>query len=333
MAETFEALVLRLEDGRTVARIERLPVEALPEGEVLIEVACSTLNYKDALAITGTGKIVRSFPFVPGVDLAGRVVASADPTFAPGDPVLVTGWGLGERHWGGLARRARVRSGWVQRLPAGLSPRRAMAIGTAGFTAMLALVALEQQGVRPGDGEVLVTGAVGGVGSIAVMLLARAGYTVVAATGRPELAGRLEALGAQAVVDRRTVAESGSGPLASARWAGAVDTVGGATLAGLLKAVRYRGVVAACGNAGGAELATTVYPFILRGVRLVGIDSAMTPMAEREAAWARLARELDLERLDALTSEIGLAEVPAVAPRFLEGRVEGRIVVRLEPGA
>lgn len=333
MAERFEALVLHQEDGRTVARLETLPVDALPEGEVLLEVLCSTLNYKDALAITGAGKIVRSFPFVPGIDLAGRVVASSDPRFRPGELVFSTGWGVGERHWGGLARLARLKADWLQRLPEGLTPRRAMAIGTAGFTAMLCVLALEEQGVRPGDGEVLVTGAVGGVGSVAVMLLARAGFTVVAATGRPGLEKRLEELGASAVIDRREVAESGKGPLASARWAGTVDTVGGAVLAGLLKAVRYRGVVAACGNAGGAELHTTVFPFILRGVRLIGIESSVTPMPEREAAWARLARDLDPARLDALTSVIDLAEVPAVAPRFLEGKVEGRIVVRVDPTA
>jgi acrylyl-CoA reductase (NADPH) len=333
MAERFEALVLHQEGGRTVARLETLPVDALPEGEVLVEVICSTLNYKDALAITGAGKIVRSFPFVPGIDLAGRVVASSDPRFRPGELVFSTGWGVGERHWGGLARLARLKADWLQRLPEGLTPRRAMAIGTAGFTAMLCVVALEEQGVRPGDGEVLVTGALGGVGSIAVLLLARAGFQVVAATGRPDHADRLKELGASAVVDRREVAESGKGPLASARWAGAVDTVGGAVLAGLLKAVRYRGVVAACGNAGGAELHTTVFPFILRGVRLIGIESSVTPMPEREAAWARLARDLDPARLDALTSLIDLADVPAVAPRFLEGKVEGRIVVRVDPTA
>lgn len=333
MPETFEALVLHQENGRTVARLETLPVDALPEGEVLVEVLCSTLNYKDALAVTGAGKIVRSFPFVPGIDLAGRVIASSDPRFRPGELVFSTGWGVGERHWGGLARLARLKADWLQRVPDELGPRRVMAIGTAGFTAALCVQALEDQGVRAGDGEVLVTGAMGGVGSIAVLLLARAGYTVVAATGRPEHAERLKELGAAAVVDRREVAESGKGPLASARWAGAVDTVGGPVLAGLLKAVRYRGVVAACGNAGGAELVTTVYPFILRGVRLVGIDSSLNPMPERERAWARLARDLDLERLDRVTSVVELADVPAVAPRFLEGKVEGRIVVRIDPRA
>ncbi len=333
MAETFEALVLHQENGRTTARLESLPVDALPEGEVLLEVLCSTLNYKDALAITGAGKIVRSFPFVPGIDLVGRVVASSDPAWKPGDLAFSTGWGVGERHWGGLARLARLKSAWLQRLPEGLTPRRAMAIGTAGFTAMLCVLALEQQGLRPGDGEILVTGALGGVGSLAVTLLARAGFTVIAATGRLEHEARLRELGAAGVVDRRAVAESAPGPLASARWAGAVDTVGGAVLAGLLKAVRYRGVVAACGNAGGGDLVTTVYPFILRGVRLIGIESSITPMAEREVAWARLARDLDPAKLDALTSVIELADVPAVAPRFLEGKVEGRIVVRVHPQA
>lgn len=333
MSESFRALVLYQEDGRTVARIERLENERLPAGEVSIDVLCSTLNYKDALAITGAGKIVRSFPFVPGIDLAGRVRASEDPNWKAGDLVLVTGWGLGERHWGGLAEVARLPTAWLQRLPEGLSPRRAMAIGTAGFTAMLCVMALEREGVRPEQGEVVVTGAAGGVGSIAVMLLARAGYRVVASSGKPEWSDVLRELGAVEVVDRKSVAEPGPGPLASARWAGAIDTVGGATLAGLLKSIRYRGTVAACGNAGGVELHTTVFPFILRGVRLIGIDSVQAPVAEREAAWARLARDLDLAKLDRITTVITLDEVPAVAPRFLEGKVAGRIVVRIDPNA
>ncbi|MCS6778596.1 MAG: oxidoreductase [Geminicoccaceae bacterium] len=333
MAERFEALVLHQEDGRTVPRLESLSTDALPEGEVLLEVLCSTLNYKDALAITGAGKIVRSFPFVPGIDLVGRVVASSDPAWRPGELVLVTGWGMGERHWGGLAQKARLPAAWLQRLPEAMTPRRAMAIGTAGFTAMLCVMALEREGVRPGDGEVLVTGAAGGVGSIAVMLLARAGYRVVASTGKAESGPLLRELGAEQIVDRKSVAEPGAGPLASARWAGAVDTVGGPVLSGLLKAMRYRGTVAACGNAGGVELHTTVFPFILRGVRLIGIDSALAPMAEREAAWARLARDLDPDKLDRLTSVIGLEEVAAIAPRFLEGKVAGRIVVRIDPNA
>ncbi|MCS6876867.1 MAG: MDR family oxidoreductase [Geminicoccaceae bacterium] len=333
MSDSFRALVLYQEDGRTVARIERLENERLPAGEVSIDVLCSTINYKDALAITGAGKIVRSFPFVPGIDLAGRVRASEDPNWKAGDLVLVTGWGLGERHWGGLAEVARLPAAWLQRLPEGLSPRRAMAIGTAGFTAMLCVMALEREGVRPEQGEVVVTGAAGGVGSIAVMLLARAGYRVVASSGKPEWSDVLRELGAVEVVDRKSVAEPGPGPLASARWAGAIDTVGGATLAGLLKSIRYRGTVAACGNAGGVELHTTVFPFILRGVRLIGIDSVQAPVAEREAAWARLARDLDLAKLDRITTVITLDEVPAVAPRFLEGKVAGRIVVRIDPNA
>lgn len=333
MSDSFRALVLYQEDGRTVARIERLENERLPAGEVSIDVLCSTINYKDALAITGAGKIVRSFPFVPGIDLAGRVRASEDPNWKAGDLVLVTGWGLGERHWGGLAEVARLPAAWLQRLPEGLSPRRAMAIGTAGFTAMLCVMALEREGVRPEQGEVVVTGAAGGVGSIAVMLLARAGYRVVASSGKPEWSDVLRELGAVEVVDRKSVAEPGPGPLASARWAGAIDTVGGATLAGLLKSIRYRGTVAACGNAGGVELHTTVFPFILRGVRLIGIDLVQAPVAEREAAWARLARDLDLAKLDRITTVITLDEVPAVAPRFLEGKVAGRIVVRIDPNA
>lgn len=333
MSDSFRALVLHQEDGRTVARLEDMPVDRLPSGDVLVDVLCSTLNYKDALAITGAGKIVRSFPFVPGIDLVGRVAASSDPAWRPGELVLVTGWGMGERHWGGLAQKARLPAAWLQRLPEAMTPRRAMAIGTAGFTAMLCVMALEREGVRPADGEVVVSGAAGGVGSIAVMLLARAGYRVVASTGKAEAAALLRDLGAHEIVDRKILAEPGAGPLASARWAGAVDTVGGPVLSGLLKAMRYRGTVAACGNAGGVELHTTVFPFILRGVRLIGIDSALAPMAEREAAWARLARDLDPDKLDRLTSVIGLEEVAAIAPRFLEGKVAGRIVVRIDPNA
>lgn len=329
MGESFRALVLYQEDGKTISRIEQLNDDQLPAGEVLVDVLFSTLNYKDALAITGAGKIVRSFPFVPGIDLVGRVRQSNDPAWKPGDLALVTGWGLGERHWGGLAERARLPASWLQRLPEGLTPERAMAIGTAGFTAMLCVMALEREGVAPEAGEVVVTGAAGGVGAIAVMLLARAGFRVVASSGKPEFASVLRELGAVEVVDRKAIADAGPGPLASARWAGAVDTVGGATLAGLLKTIRYRGTVAACGNAGGIELHTTVFPFILRGVRLIGIDSVQAPMSEREAAWVRLSRDLDFAKLDRITTVIGLEEVAAFAPRFLEGKVAGRTVVRI----
>ncbi|MFO1069814.1 MAG: MDR family oxidoreductase [Geminicoccaceae bacterium] len=327
MGGTFRALVLDQADGKTVSRIETLTEEQLPAGDVLVDVQWSTLNYKDGLAITGAGKIVRSFPFVPGIDLAGRVASSANPAWKAGDEVVLTGWGVGERHWGGLAGKARLKGEWLVALPAGLSLRRSMAVGTAGFTAMLAVQALEAQGVTPDRGEVVVTGAAGGVGSIAVLLLARAGYRVVASSGRPELAGWLRELGAADVVDRQTFAAPSKAPLDSARWAGAIDTVGGDTLVGLLRGLQYHGVVAACGLAGGAAFNGTVFPFILRGVRLVGIDSVLCPAVERQAAWARLARDLDMARLDGLTREIGLTEVPAVAGDFLQGKVQGRVVV------
>jgi acrylyl-CoA reductase (NADPH) len=330
MAETFRALVLDQQDGKTVSRFEDLPVSALPEGDVLVEVAYSTLNYKDGLAITGAGKIVRQFPFVPGIDFAGRVRESASPRFKAGDEVVLTGWGVGERHWGGLARLARVKADWLVPLPEGLSAYDAMAIGTAGFTAMLCVMALEEQGLEPGRGDVVVTGAAGGVGSIATALLTKAGFRTVASTGRrEELESYLKELGAAEVVGREPFGEgAGKGPLGSERWAGGVDTVGGETLVNLLKTVRYRGSVAACGLAGSAQLpGATVLPFILRGVRLVGIDSVMSPREERERAWARLARDLDRDKLRAAAQTVPLSDVPKLAPEFLKGAVKGRLVV------
>ena len=327
MSERFKAVRLDQVEGATRATLAELATEELPAGEVLVDVAYSTLNYKDALAITGAGKIVRQFPFVPGIDFAGTVAASSDPRFTPGQAVLLTGWGVGERHWGGLAQRARVKADWLLPLPEGLSLAQAMAVGTAGFTAMLSVLALEEQGVRPADGEIVVTGAAGGVGSVAIPLLKRAGFAVVASSGRAELADYLTGLGADRVVDRRQLSEGSKAPLDSAVWAGAIDSVGGNTLANLLKAMKYHGVVAACGLAGGAAFTGTVYPFILRGVRLIGIDSSMTPAAKRPAIWARLARDLDLALLDRMTRVIPLSSVPAVAPDFLDGKVQGRLVV------
>lgn len=326
---TFRALVLdQADDGKTTSRLADLPASALPDGEVLVEVAYSTLNYKDGLAITGAGKIVRSFPFVPGIDLAGRVRESSDARYGPGDEVLLTGWGVGERHWGGLAQLARVKADWLVPLPEGMTTKEAMAIGTAGFTAMLAVMALEEQGVTPGKGgEVVVTGAAGGVGGFAVHLLARAGHKAVASTGRRELDSYLTDLGAAEVVDRALFAEGSKVPLDKARWAGGIDTVGGATLANLLKSTAYRGAVAACGLAGGPDLAATVFPFILRGVRLIGIESGQSPAPERAAAWARLARDLDRGRLAAMTTVVPLADAPRLAPAFLKGAVKGRLVV------
>lgn len=330
MNETFRAVLLDQKDGRTEARLAELTVDELPPGEVLVDVRWSTLNYKDALAITGAGKIVRQFPFVPGIDLAGVVRRSEDSRFKPGDEVVLTGWGVGERHWGGLAGAARVKADWLLPCPEGLSLKDAMAIGTAGFTAMLAVLALEEQGVKPQRGEVVVTGAAGGVGSTAVALLARAGFKTVAASGRRELEGYLKELGAAEVVDRSTFSGGSKAPLDTARWAGAVDSVGGTTLANLLKGMQYHGVAAACGLAGGPGLDTTVFPFILRGVRLIGIDSVYHPAERRPQVWARLARDLDRAVLAKLTSEITLDDVPKVAPDFLKGAVRGRVVVRTD---
>ncbi|GBD45099.1 putative acrylyl-CoA reductase AcuI [bacterium HR40] len=333
MAETFEALVLDRVDGRTVWRLERLPVDRLPPGDVLVDVDWSCLNYKDALAITGAGKIVREFPFVPGIDFAGRVRESADPRFRPGDRVVLTGWGVGERHWGGLAELARVPGDWLLPLPEGLTTRQAMAIGTAGFTAMLAVLELAEQGLSADAGDVLVSGAAGGVGSLAVALLAGRGHRVVASTGRPELADWLRELGASEILKREVLAEPSKAPLESQRWAGAVDTVGGTTLANILKATRYRGVVTACGLAGGAEFTCTVYPFILRGVRLIGIDSVYCPRERRERVWRALVRELSPAVLERVTSEISLKEAGERAADFLSGRVRGRLVVRVQGGS
>ena len=327
MSEGFRAVRLDQADGTTRAVVTEIPAADLPPGEVELDVSHSTLNYKDALAITGAGKIVREFPFVPGIDLAGTVRRSTDPRFSAGQEVILTGWGVGERHWGGLAERARVKADWLLPKPDGLSLAQCMAIGTAGFTAMLSVLALEEQGVRPGDGEVVVTGAAGGVGSVAIPLLHRAGFAVVASTGRMALSDYLSGLGAQRVVDREQLSEGSRAPLDSAVWAGAIDSVGGATLVNLLKAMRYHGVVAACGLAGGAAFNGTVFPFILRGVRLIGIDSVNFPAAARPAVWARLARDLDLDLLARMTRTIPLGAVPEVAPDFLAGRVQGRTVV------
>jgi acrylyl-CoA reductase (NADPH) len=327
MNETFRALVLDQTDGKTTARLADLPVDDLPPGDVLVDIAFSTLNYKDALAITGAGKIVRQFPFVPGIDLAGTVSRSEHPCYKPGDEVLLTGWGVGERHWGGLAQKARVKAEWLVPRPQGLSLQQTMAIGTAGFTAMLCVQALEEQGITPERGEVVVTGAAGGVGSIAIPLLARRGFKVVASTGRTELESYLKELGAAEVVDRRRFTEGSKAPLDSARWAGGIDTVGGDTLVNLLKAMQYHGVVAACGLAGSASFNGTVFPFILRGARLIGVDSVYYPAERRASVWGRLASDLDPGRLAAMTTTIGLADVPRVAPDFLKGAVRGRVVV------
>lgn len=323
----FEAILLtRSDDGRTHAALTALDESALPDRDVTVDVAYSTLNYKDALAIAGRGAIVRSWPMVPGIDLAGTVAASRSPDWRPGDAVVVTGWGLGENHWGGLARKARVDPGWLLRIPPPFTPRSAMAVATAGVTAALCVMALQRHGVAPGDGEVLVTGAAGGVGSIALALLGSLGYTAVASTGRPHEAAYLHRLGAARIVDRAALALPGK-PLQKEAWAGVVDTVGSHTLANACAQTRYRGAVAACGLAQGGDLPATVMPFILRGVTLYGINSVLVPNAEREQAWALMARHLDADKLDAMTVEIGLSEAIGCAPRVLDGQVRGRTVV------
>jgi len=328
MADTeFTALVLDETEGKVQAALKRLKTSALPPGDVTIAVAYSSLNYKDGMIVESLGRLVRTYPHVPGIDLAGTVVESAAPRFKPGDKVVLTGWRVGETHWGGYAERARVKSDWLVPLPDGLGEREAMAIGTAGFTAMLAIMDLERNGLQTGAGEVLVTGANGGLGGIAVALLAARGYQVVASTGRPEAAAHLTSLGAKRIIERSELAEAPVRPLMPEKWAGAVDAVGGTTLAAILASVKYGGAVAACGLAGGNKLETSVIPFLLRGVKLLGIDSVMCPAPEREAAWQRLARELPRAMLDRLTHVIPLSAVPEHAPKILRGQTAGRVVV------
>jgi acrylyl-CoA reductase (NADPH) len=327
--DNFRALVLREEGGKVVPRLETVDESRLPPGEVTVAVEYSTLNYKDGMILEGQGRLVRTYPHVPGVDFAGTVISSDSADFRPGDPVVLTGWRVGELQWGGYAERARVKAEYLVRRPEALSARQAMAIGTAGFTAMLAVIALERHGLVPAAGEVLVTGAGGGVGSIAVSLLSALGYRVVASTGRPELRDYLTGLGAAELIDRALLATKPIRPLDRERWAGAVDAVGGATLASVLTQLRYRASVAACGLAGGSDLPATVIPFLLRGVNLLGIDSVMCPREERLPAWERLARDLPLDRLEQITQSVPLGEVTALAPRILKGEVRGRIVIDL----
>lgn len=321
----FKALLLEQTDAGLRAGLADLDEAQLPAGDVTVRIACSTLNYKDGLAITGRGPVVRKFPMVPGIDFAGTVEDSQHPAFKPGDLVLLNGHGVGETHWGGLAQKARVSGDWLQPLPPGLSARQAMAIGTAGYTAMLCLLALEDHGLTPERGEVLVTGANGGVGSFAVGLLAQRGYTVVAATGRPEAQERLRALGASAFIERTALNQPGK-PLAKERWAAAIDSVGSHTLANVCAAVRYGGAVAACGMAQGLDLPGSVAPFILRGVALLGVDSVYAPRALRDRAWAALAQSAP-PLLGHIGTDIALRDVVATASRLLQGQIEGRVVV------
>lgn len=326
--EPFPALVARKDGDRVKTTLETLRLEDLPPGEVLVRVTHSSVNYKDGLGVTGRGKIFKSLPIVPGIDLAGTVERSTDARFAHGDPVLATGCNLGEKFSGGFARYARVRADALVKRPAGLDARRAMALGTAGLTAMLALRALEHQGVRPGKRPVLVTGAGGGVGGLSVLLLARRGFSVAASTGRPELEGYLRALGATELVPRASLARAPK-PLEAERYAGCVDNVGGETLATALAQTERHGAVASCGLAGGSELVTTVMPFILRGVSLLGIDSNECPMDVRVDAWRALSETLPEDALAELTTEVPLEDVPRVAEAILAGQVRGRTVVTL----
>ena len=326
-ASGFRALVAREEGGRQSVALETLTDADLPAADVTVDVEFSSFNYKDGLALAGRNRILRHYPIIPGIDFAGTVAQSASPRFRPGDKVVLTGFGVGENWSGGFAERARVKSAWLVALPAGLDTRQAMAIGTAGFTAMLAVLALERHGIAKG-GEVLVTGAAGGVGSIAIRLLSRLGYRVTALTGRPAERDFLESLGAGAILERAAYQAPGK-PLQAERWQGAVDSVGGTILANVLAATAYGGAVAACGLAGGADLPTSVFPFILRGVALLGIESVQCPLALREEAWRRLARGLTAADLAAVTEEIGLGDLPARAEAILAGQVRGRTVVNV----
>lgn len=322
----FKGILINKDDNGYRAELAEIDDSQLPEGDVTLRVSHSTLNYKDGLAITGKGPIVRQFPMVPGVDLAGTVEDSRDPDFKPGDQVLLNGWGVGEGHWGGLAQQARLQGKWLIPLPSAFTPAQAMAIGTAGYTAMLAIMALEKNGVTPDKGEVLVTGANGGVGSFAIALLAKLGYRVVASTGRVSESEYLTSLGAAEIIDRATLAEPGR-PLAKERWAGGIDSVGSHTLANICASTRYWGTVATCGLAQGMDFPASVAPFILRGVTLAGIDSVMRPRQDRIDAWARLARDLDVSLLPLISREIGLSDVVETAHQLMDGQVRGRIVV------
>ncbi|EGG6885035.1 oxidoreductase [Salmonella enterica] len=324
----MQALILEQQDDKTLASVQYLEESQLPEGDVTVDVHWSSLNYKDALAITGKGKIIRHFPMIPGIDFAGTVRASEDPRFHAGQEVLLTGWGVGENHWGGLAERARVKGDWLVALPAGLSSRNAMIIGTAGFTAMLCIMALEEAGIRPEDGEIVVTGASGGVGSTAVALLHQLGYQVVAVSGRESTHDYLRALGANRILPRDAFTDARL--LEKQLWAGAVDTVGDSVLAKILAQMNYGGCVAACGLAGGFALPTTVMPFILRNVRLQGVDSVMTPPARRAEAWKRLVNGLPDAFYTQAATEIDLADAPKFADAIINNQVQGRTLVKIK---
>lgn len=322
----LKAVLIEKDEQGYQAKVTELPESRLPEGDVLVDVEYSTLNYKDGLAITGKGPIVRSFPMVPGIDFAGVVKSSSDPAFAAGDRVILNGWGVGEQHWGGLAQQARVKGDWLIKLPAAMPSRLAMIIGTAGYTAMLCVMALEKHGIRPGAGDALVTGAGGGVGSIAIMLLSKLGFRVIASTGRPEERPYLQNLGAAEIIDRASLSEPGK-PLQKERWIAAIDSVGSHTLANICASTKADGAVAACGMAQGLDLPVSVAPFILRGLTLYGINSVTRPKAERVEAWDRLASLLSASDLEKTAIEIGLGEVVPAAARLMNGQVRGRTIV------
>ena len=330
MGDAFRALVLDQKDKKVTVEFRNLTTDDLPDGDVLVRVKWSTLNYKDGMILNGLGRLVRAYPHVPGVDFSGEVVSSSDARYKPGDEVVLTGWRVGEAHWGGYGQMARVKADWLVPLPEGLDAAQAMSIGTAGFTSMLAVMALEEQGISPKqDGEVLVTGAAGGVGSVAVSILSALGYRVAASTGRAETHAYLRELGATTIIDRNELTDT-SKPLLAERWIGAIDSVGSTTLAHVLSEMKYHGVVAACGLAGGADLPGTVIPFLLRGVRLIGIDSVMCPYATRIRAWERLAKELPIGQLNAATTKVSLRDVVPWGEKILEGQIKGRLLIDVQ---
>ena len=325
----FKALVLEESDGKVSSEIRELDEAELPEGDVTVAVGYSTLNYKDGMIINGLGRLVRVYPHVPGVDFSGTVETSGHPDIQPGDQVVCTGWRVGEVHWGGYAQKARVKGDWLVKLPAGLTAKQAMAVGTAGLTAMLAVMTLEEHGLDPEDGTVLATGAAGGVGSVAVAILAKLGYEVAAVTGRADTHDYLKSLGAAEIVEREALSEPVKKPMESAVWAGAIDTVGGATLSRLIGQMAYGAPIAACGNAGGIKIETNVMLFILSGVKLIGVDSVMVPFEDRLRVWERVGHDLPMDKLEDMIGEIGLDGVMEAGGKILKGQIRGRTLVKL----
>ena len=327
MSDTIQVVIINRVEKKISASLQEITIDDLPEGDVTVNVAYSTLNYKDGLAVTGIAPIARTYPMICGIDLAGTVESSSSPEYKPGDQVLITGWELSMTHGGGYAQKQRVKSEWLTRVPEAFSLKQAMAVGTAGYTAMLCILDLERMGVTPGDKEVIVTGAAGGVGSVAVAVLATLGYQVAASTGRTELRDYLTGLGASTIVERAELATPSGRPLDAERWAGGVDSVGGETLASVLRGTCYGGAVVACGLAGGTDLPTSVLPFILRNVSLIGVDSVVCPNPKRQTAWDRLAQDLPIEKLDAMTVVEPMSKILELAPQILKGQVRGRVVI------